>query len=519
MMCNDIPRMIQIKDLKIELVRVKYRCELLRLMNFSRILLKFIATVLTLYMFAALNAPHSGENFRFFASQSVCSHTSGGLCTRSDEGTYFYSEKIDTNECVGSHPGISRCSSINGNTEATSYMPSRDGYLTYRLNGAVIGDNFEGGIQKLMLMNSFISASTIFITFFLLNNSLKIAYQAALLISIAIPENLFHVGSIAPIGIAHVSVFSFLVLFWSLLKSPVCVKSRSIAWFSLAVFAFQISIRRIDQLVVIAVISVLTCLARCVQVIYRNFFRETKFSYEAISIFRETLLILSFLLACGTVSLSSTDIGMSRTFLPVVSNALRVGDPKSNLIDVASSPSGNVLYEMIAQPYYFFLDLVPSFWSISNSLRNVLSFLIFIILLSALVYIGWKIELTWYGLVTLVSLFFVFITFDYVGASYGPRLELRYIVAPLFFMVYVLMAENFDRILHTHTVTIKAMFFVLFVLNFVGTALYTSNDDYVFLLSGILRCDLAILILFCLFGSVLTLVYRDFMKLLMRLNF
>ena len=487
-------------------------------MNFSRILLKFIATVLTLYMFAALNAPDSGENFRFFASQSVCSHTSGGLCTRSDEGTYFYSEKIDTNECVGAHPGISRCSSINGNTEATSYMPSRDGYLTYRLNGAVIGDNFEGGIQKLMLMNSFISATTIFITFFLLNNSLKIAYQAALLISIAIPENLFHVGSIAPIGIAHVSVFSFLVLFWSLLKSPVCVKSRSIAWFSLAVFAFQISIRRIDQLVIIAVISVLICLARCVQVIYRNFIREKKFTYEATSIFRETLLILSVLLACGTVSLSSADIGMSRTFTPVVADTLRVGDTKSSF-DVTNSPTGNVLYEMIAQPYYFFLDLVPPFWSISNSLRYVLSFLIFIFLLSALMYIGWKIELEWYGLVSLVSLFLVFLAFNYVGANYGPRLELRYIVAPLFFMVYVLMAENFDRILHMDTVTIKAMFFVLFVLNFVGTAIYTSNDDYVFLLNGILRCDLAILILFCLFGSVLTLVYRDFMKLLMRLNF
>lgn len=452
-----------------------------------------------LYMFATLNAPDSGENFQFFASQSVCSYTSGGLCAHSDEGVFYESIIIGTNECVGTYSGINTCRSIHDVTEATSYMPSRDGYLTYRLNGAVIGGDFVRGIQKLMLLNSFISASTIFITIFLLHNLSKNAYLASLLISLAIPENIIHAGSIAPIGIAQVSSLSFLVLFWSLVGNSDDIERRALAWFALAVFALQVSLRRIDQFFIVALISALICLARCAQVMYRQILFQKRNFLSVSFVFRQTLLTVVILLACGTVVFGSDEIGISHTFDPIA-------------VDLMSVAPKNLVYEMIAQPYYFFLDLVPSFWNISNLFRYVLQFVIIIMLLSAVMYICWEIRLLWSGWSGLFSLFLVFVALDYYGANFGPRLELRYVIAPLIFLLFMLMTENLKWISLTPTVTIKAMYCVAFAINFLGTAIYISKDDYVFVFGGILSCDEAILILLVLFSSVFNFLYKENMK-------
>ena len=382
------------------------------------------------YLSAAINAPNSGENYGFFLQQTVCANGSSPLCRSTNEGIYEIPEVIERWGCAGKYSTKIECNAKSTDKwiAASTFEDSRMGRLVYKLNSFAFKDDLAVGLQKLMLINALFASLVICATFFLVPKKSKAAFIVAMTSAALIPENLFHIASIAPIGITKVCVISALVISYELINDRVDSEKVIVSYIYLVFLSINIGIRRIDQMAILG----LAVGGLALFPLYRSIRNhglskiKSKFLVEVFRVF-----------------------GVIATSIPGVYLTLQNdegGKTVAGLAGVVSGGAGVVsgllrnIYEVAVLPGYFIQDIGPDFWGLHNIARYSLSVptaLLFVILIAK----TWRPVMEHKStLISVMSILGIYFALAWYGTVIGPRLEFRYVMGMYVFCIYAFVS-------------------------------------------------------------------------------
>ena len=392
------------------------------------------------YLSAAINAPNSGENYGFFLQQTVCANGSSPLCRSTNEGTFEIPEVINTWGCSGKYSAEIECTvkSIDKWITADTFEDGRMGRLVYKLNNIAFKDDLAVGVQRLMLLNALLAAIIVCVTFFLIPKKSKAAFIVAMTIAALIPENLFHIASIAPIGITKICVISALVISYELINNRVNSEKIILSYIYLVFLSINIGIRRIDQMAIFG----LAVLGLALFPLYRSIRNHglNKLTPDfLIDVFR-VFGVIATTIPGVYLTLQNDEGGKTVAELAgVVSGGAGVVSGGAGVVSGGAGVVSRLLhniYEVAVLPGYFIQDIGPYFWGLNGFARYSLS------VPSALILVFF-IAKTWRAvmehkstLFSLATIFGIYLALAWYGTVIGPRLEFRYVMGMYVFCIY-----------------------------------------------------------------------------------
>jgi len=440
----------------------------------------FVCSLLTalLYLGAAINAPNSGENYGFFIEQSICANGSGPLCRTQDSGVYAIPEVVLKWQCSGEYSNNVECNSQNIDkwANADSFEESRMGRLSYKINGLIIGGNLASGVQRLMLVNSLFVALIICSTYAFLNRRAKIGFIAALTTAALIPENIFHLGSIASIGVTKVSVLSILVISYCLLNKSVSLDYKICGF--LVMLGISIGIRRTDQiLIVVFLVSGLTA----IRIFGAAMDQKTEAAESLVVSECSRAFRILFTLVPGLYVSMQNHEGLQtvRSLKSVVSGGSSVVSGGSSVV----SELVHTIYEVIVLPGYLFLDLVPDFWKVNDLTVHIMGVAIAVSIifsvLSNVKHVLYQRE----AVLTIGVLILTYLLLGVYGTIFGPRIEIRYIMGFLVFGFFVIYYEAIDLLIE-RLFKSRLVFIVLLTVQIVGLSSNNTKSQAIYLFNS-----------------------------------
>jgi hypothetical protein len=396
------------------------------------------------YLSAAINAPNSGENYPFFIQQTVCANGSSPLCRSTNEGTYEIPEVIERWGCAGKYSTKIECSAKSTEKwiESSTFEESRMGRLVYKLNSYAFKDDLAVGVQRLMLVNALFASLIICATFILIPKKSKAAFIVAMTIAALVPENLFHIASIAPIGITKICVISALVMSYELINERVDSEKVIVSYIYLVFLSINIGIRRIDQIAILGLSVVGLALLPLYRLIRNHGLNKLTpdFLFEVSRIFG----VIATTIPGVYLTLQNDEGGKTVAGLAgVVSGGAGVVSGGAGVVSGGAGVVSGLLrnvYEAAVLPGYFIQDIGPDFWGLHSIARYSLSVptaLLFVFLIAK----------TWRPvmedkttLISLASILAIYIALAWYGTIIGPRLEFRYVVGMYVFCIYAVVS-------------------------------------------------------------------------------
>jgi hypothetical protein len=406
-----------------------------------------LSLVLFIYTSASLTSPESGENFSFFAVQSVCSNLESSVCIQTQSGQYYVDSYVKNGQFVGE---LSRVSSNNLQRKvlADSFESDRMGSVIYKFNGFIIGSNYSVGIQNLMLLKSLIASIFLLITAIILPKELQKAFILTLLLALMISENIMHLGSIAPIGHSKIFYLMALVLIYSVLNFRLSKLREAISWVLICFYSFYLGLNRTDQALSFAYIAASMNIIYLLVMKFRKHQVGSKLSLENYS---RSLLLL------GVTVISFLTTQLQDESRKTIDSLTMLG--ARNGIG-----AGTVFWNILAQPYYLILDLAPMFLSINSPKITLVQALTTTVILFLVIYycrlVVWNLQ----TIFDLVPIFCAYVLFVSYGAVIGPRVEIRYIMAPLLFGFFLIVSNSLKVNFFLSKKIVIGLIFVLFVL-------------------------------------------------------
>ncbi len=447
-----------------------------------------LSLILFVYTSASLTSPESGENFSFFAVQSVCSNLEGPVCIKTPSGQYYVDPDVKDGQLVG---GLSKDSSykLKRRVIADSFYPERMGSLIYKFNGAIIGKNYSAGIQNLMLLKSLIASIFLLITAIILPRELQKAFILTLLLALTIIENIIHLGSIAPIGHSKIFYLMALVLIYSVLNFRLSKLRETISWVLIFLYSLYLGLNRTDQVLSFAFI------ATSVSIIH---LLSTKFRRHQVgsNLSRENYSRALLLLGITVITLFTTQLQ---------------DESRRTVKSLTLLPTGNTtnkFWEFLAQPYYLVLDLAPTFIPINSQKITLVQVVVTTVILFLVIYycrlVAWKLQI----ILDLLPIICAYVLFVSYGAAIGPRVEIRYIMGLLLFGFFLIVANTSKTNFSLSKKLVTGLIFFVFVL-YLGVFLpHVLEFPKVFLFGTIFNSVIAAAIWVITLISNLIVAYR-----------
>jgi len=396
------------------------------------------------YLSAAINAPNSGENYGFFLQQTVCANGPSPLCRSTNEGTYEIPEVIDRWGCVGKYSTKIECNAKSTDKwiAAGTFEDSRMGRLVYKLNSLAFKDDLAVGVQRLMLVNALFASLIICATFFFIPKKSKAAFFVAMTSAALIPENLFHIASIAPIGITKICVISALVISYELINDRVDSEKVIASYIYLVFLNINIGIRRIDQIAILGLVVV----GLAMFPLYRSIRNHglSKISSESfVEVFR-VFGVIATTIPGVYLTLQNDEGGKTVAVLAgVVSGGAGVVSGGAGVVSGGAGVVSGLLrniYEVAVLPGYFIQDIGPDFWGLHSIARYSLSVptaLFFVILIAK----TWRPVIEHKStLISVMSILGIYLALAWYGTVIGPRLEFRYVMGMYVFCIYAVVS-------------------------------------------------------------------------------
>ena len=388
------------------------------------------------YLSAAINAPSSGENYPFFLQQTVCANGSSPLCRSTNVGTYEIPEVINMWGCAGKYSANIECTAklTDKWIAADTFEDSRMGRLVYKLNNFAFKDDLALGVQRLMLFNALFASLIICATFFLIPKKSKAAFIVAMTSAALIPENLFHIASIAPIGITKICMISALVITYELINDRVSSEKVIISFIYLVFLSINVGIRRIDQMAILGLAVVGLALFPLYSSI-RNHGSNKLTPDFLIEVFR-VFGVIATTIPGVYLTLQNDEGGKTVAGLAgVVSGGAGVVSGGAGGAGIVSGLLRNI-YEVAVLPGYFIQDIGPDFWGLHSIARYSLSVptaLFFVILIAK----TWRPVMEHKStLISVMSILGIYLALAWYGTVIGPRLEFRYVMGMYVFCIY-----------------------------------------------------------------------------------
>ena len=447
-----------------------------------------LSLVLFVYTSASLTSPESGENFSFFAVQSVCSNLESSVCIQTPLGQYYVDSYVKDGQFVG---GLSRDSSysLHRRVIADTFKPLRMGSLIYQVNGAIIGKNYSSGIQNLMLLKSLIASIFLLITAITLPKELQKAFILTLLLALTIIENIIHLGSIAPIGHSKIFYLMALVLIYSVLNFRLSKLRETISWVLIFLYSLYLGLNRTDQILSLVFVATSMSIINLLATKFRRHQVGSKLSCENYS--RSLLLLGVSVISSLTTQLQD--------------------ESRKTIKSLTLLPTGNTtekFWEFLAQPYYLFLDIAPTFIPINSQKIALVQVVVTTVILFLVIYycrlVTWKLQ----TIFDLLPIFCAYVLFVSYGAAIGPRVEIRYIMSLLLFGFFLIVANSNKINFFLGKKLVTGLIFFIFVLHSGVFLPHILDFPKVFLFGTIFNSEIAATIWVITLMSNLIVAYR-----------
>ena len=447
-----------------------------------------LSLVLFVYTSASLTSPESGENFSFFAVQSVCSNLESSVCIQTPLGQYYVDSYVKDGQFVG---GLSRDSSysLHRRVIADTFEPGRMGSLIYQVNGAIIGKNYSSGIQNLMLLKSLIASIFLLITAITLPKELQKAFILTLLLALTIIENIIHLGSIAPIGHSKIFYLMALVLIYSVLNFRLSKLRETISWVLIFLYSLYLGLNRTDQILSLVFVATSMSIINLLATKFRRHQVGSKLSCENYS--RSLLLLGVSVISSLTTQLQD--------------------ESRKTIKSLTLLTTGNItenFWEFLAQPYYLFLDIAPTFIPINSQKIALVQVVVTTVILFLVIYycrlVTWKLQ----TIFDLLPIFCAYVLFVSYGAAIGPRVEIRYIMSLLLFGFFLIVANSNKINFFLSKKLVTGLIFFIFVLHSGVFLPHILDFPKVFLFGTIFNSEIAATIWVITLMSNLIVAYR-----------
>ena len=451
-----------------------------------------LSLVLFVYTSASLTSPESGQDFRFFAVQSVCSNLESSVCIQTPLKQYYVDSYVTDGQFVG---GLSRDSSygLQRRVLADTFDPGRMGSLIYKVNGAIIGENYSAGIQNLMLLKSLIASIFLLITAIILPKELQKAFILTLLLALTIIENIIHLGSIAPIGHSKIFYLMALVLIYSVLNFRLSKLRETISWVLIFLYSLYLGLNRTDQILSFVFVATSMSIIHLLATKFRRHQVGSKLSRENYS--RSLLLLGITVISFLTTQLQNE----SRKTINSLT-LLTTGNTTANTTEK--------FWEFFAQPYYLFLDIAPTFIPINSQKIALVQVVVTTVILFLVIYycrlVTWKLQ----TIFDLLPIFCAYVLFVSYGAAIGPRVEIRYIMGLLLFGFYLIVANSNKINFFLDKKIVTGLIFFIFVLCSGVFLPHILEFPKVFLFGTIFNSEIAAAIWVITLMSNLIVAYR-----------
>jgi hypothetical protein len=439
----------------------------------------FVALLGTFFLFSIAQQPDSSENYPYFLTNIVCNSSRlPDACTIQGNGEVIVDPRLESyGSCFGAiredNPCLKFSQNENDKIASTSYSPGRTGTLGYQLDGQLLFGNLDTGIMLIHLVHSLVAAMLSFFTFFTIQRRWRWAYLMSALTMMLIPENIHHIGSLAPIGLNKVASFNFLFLSltWFMNREgPMKIKSSI---FILLSCALIIGSRRADQAVQL---FVLMCLISTIFFLlnFRQRVKDKRSSFVLILV--PLFSFLAVFMSAGSNQGAATISSIVKT--PAGNtNALSTGlvSEVAGIDAFQKLSSFPIIREVVALPYYLLLDLVPPFWSLSSGVVLVITLTIFVTYLGIFLRTNKKLRQSKHLLLSFISGLGVIGLLDVYGSVIGPRVEIRYIMMSIGLLVSTLYMANTDNEKVKRKRNTLILGCLVFLINGAGVVRYLSG--------------------------------------------
>ena len=231
-----------------------------------------------------------------------------------------------------------------------------------------------------------------------------------------------HLGSIAPIGHSKIFYFMTLVLVYSVFEAELKKVEELLSWFLIIFYSVYLGLQRTDQVVSFAFIASGLSIIHLLRI---------KFQSSQLNLNNSQRNYLRPFLVFGSVVIS-----LLTTLLQSESKKTM-----TTLTDSVTDSVTDFLWQVLAQPFYLFLDLAPTFMPVSSPKVNMVRVAIISIIVPTVLYYCHRCVPKIRLISNLLPIFCAYVLFVSYGAAIGPRVEIRYIMALLLFGFFVIVTE------------------------------------------------------------------------------
>ena len=455
----------------------------------------FVFPVLTinLFLISLTQLPLSASSPQFFLTQIVCRDDATRFCDpKSGEAI----ASIDDANCLGPQFADRPC--LRSETEMVStnsqfLKPDFPGRSASKFNSFFLSNTLRKSLTNIAFVQAFASFALIALTAGTLSRQRRVAYCFTFLLSWFSNEYLMVLASIAPIGLALVSMFSALVLIDEFLESGKSQLDRVLIAILVLMHVSILALRREDQAFIFIAILLMIAGARGIsswrwkhqQITFGSWLSQ---SIIGVSLITATILgwVLSPWVRGGESQALSVKNKLSGVVEYVVPQYLSSASMGTRLLPPAGT--GNVLntfIEFAKSPIYYLinvghvsLDLVWNEWPKANRMLPFIAGAVMLIAFALSVkYIGVNFVSKPNRLeVGLVLLVICAVTLK-GNLDAGTRSNLRYVFVPMQYMVFVWLKDQYAGDAIRTAKRVLNIFFAILLYHCICTWLYLRNSD------------------------------------------
>ena len=475
----------------------------------------FSVLVINLFLITLTQLPLSASSPQFFLTQIVCRDDAKRFCDPQSGGAIA---SIDDANCLGPQFADRPClrsetEMVSTNTQVLKVdFPGRS---ASKFNSFFLSNTLRKSLTKISLTQAVGAIALIALTAGKLSRQRRVAYCFTFFLSWFSNEYSMVLASIAPIGLAMVSMFSALVLIDEYLEGRKSQLDQMIIAILVLLHVAILALRRNDQAFIFIAILLMIAVARGISSWRWQHHRITFGSWLSQSFFGisfVTATILGWVLSPLVRGGESQALSIKNQLSGVVGYVVPQGLSSASMGTRLSSPGGtsnvwNTFVEFIKSPIYYLinvghvvLDLVWNNWPKSNQM--------FPFIAGAVVLIAFALSVKYIGInfvskanrleMGLVLLVICAVTLK-GNLDAGTRSNLRYVFVPIQYMVFVWLKDQFAGDATRTAKRVLNVFYALLIYHCICAWLYlrlaNQMDFGYFILNGVTTIAITIFVL------------------------
>ena len=296
-----------------------------------------------------------------------------------------------------------------------------------------------------------------------------------------------------------------LVLIYSVLNFRLSKLRETISWVLIFLYSLYLGLNRTDQILSLVFVATSMSIINLLATKFRRHQVGSKLSRENYS---RSLLLL------GITVISSLTTQLQNESRKTINSLtlLTTGNTTVNTtVNTTGNTTGNTtekFWNFLAQPYYLFLDIAPTFIPINSQKIALVQVVVTTVILFLVIYycrlVTWKLQ----TIFDLLPIFCAYVLFVSYGAAIGPRVEIRYIMSLLLFGFFLIVANSNKINFFLSKKLVTGLIFFIFVLHSGVFLPHILDFPKAFLFGTIFNSEIAAAIWVITLISNLIVAYR-----------